>query len=83
MTHNALGASAPGDVQSTSLFNAVERKGISNMEQNTDQTQLLQSLYQEYLTQSIQLREQLLQANLTIQALEAQLATDGETSEDA
>lgn len=53
------------------------------MEQNTDQTQLLQSLYQEYLTQTIQLREQLVQAKLQIQELEAQLATDGETSEAA
>lgn len=41
------------------------------MEQNTDQTQLLQALYQDYLTQSIQLREQLAQAQLRIQELEA------------
>lgn len=53
------------------------------MEQNTDQTQLLQALYQDYLTQSIQLREQLAQAQLRIQALEAQLEAGTESSEDA
>lgn len=54
-----------------------------NTEQNTDQAPLLQALYQEYLTQSIQLREQLAQAQLRIQALESQLEVSTESSEDA
>lgn len=53
------------------------------MEQKTDQTQLLQALYQDYLTQTIQLREQLAQAQLRIQALESQLEAGTESSEDA
>lgn len=64
---------------------ALRRRGSSHskdfLEQDTDQIQLLQSLYQEYLTQSIQLREQLMQAQLRIQELESEVNAGTEASE--
>lgn len=53
------------------------------MEQNTDQTALLQALYQQYLTESIQLKEQLAQANLTIQSLTSEIEALNEASSEA
>src|SRR5699024_6367724 len=82
-TSHTAGTERSPPVQFTVLFNTVERKGILIMEQNTDQAKLLQALYQDYLTQSIQLREQLAQAQLRIQELEAQLEAGTESSEAA
>jgi len=53
------------------------------MEQNTDQAKLLQALYQDYLTETIQLKEQLAQARLRVQELEAQAGDSAESSEAA
>ncbi|MGO2860617.1 MAG: hypothetical protein ACTIC1_05635 [Brevibacterium sp.] len=41
------------------------------MEQNIDQTQLLQSLYQEYLTRTIQLTQENLKLQLKVAELKA------------
>lgn len=54
-------------------------------EQNVDQTKLLQALYQDYLTETIQLKEQNAALRLRIQELEAsqeveQDATDSEAA---
>lgn len=47
-----------------------------------NQNEVLAALYQEYLTQSIQLREQLVQAQLRIKELEADQAEGGEVKGD-
>lgn len=53
------------------------------MEQNADQTQLLSSLYQEYLTRTIQLTEENLQLRLKVSQLEAEADTGNETASEA
>src|SRR5699024_7541015 len=78
-TSHTAGTFRSPPVQFTVLFNSVERKGILIMEQNTDQAKLLQALYQDYLTETIQLKEQLAQARLRVQELEAQAGDSAES----
>lgn len=53
------------------------------MEQNADQTQLLSSLYQEYLTRTIQLTEENLSLRLKVAELEAAVTAGNETASEA
>ena len=53
------------------------------MDQNTDQTPVLQELYKEYLSENIQLKEERALLRLRIAELEEQISQKGEDDSEA
>ena len=53
------------------------------MDQNTDQTPVLQELYKEYLSENIQLKEERALLRLRIAELEEQVGQKGEDDSEA
>lgn len=53
------------------------------MDQNTDQTPVLQELYKEYLSENIQLKEERALLRLRIAELEQQVSQKGEDDSEA
>lgn len=53
------------------------------MDQNTDQTPVLQELYKEYLSENIQLKEERALLRLRVAELEQQIGQKGEDDSEA